>query len=126
MVVDLFTLCDGAYNYNGKLTIVGTLDTISVVELPAKVQFGIAMKLRFGKEEAGNHTLIVRIKDPDGNNIPPDMKLCMPINPSVADTVVSLAVNAQGLSFDQIGKYKVYILVDDAVKGTYTFNLQKE
>ena len=99
MVIDLFTLCDGAYNYNGKLTIVGTLDSISVPDVPAKVQFSIAMKLRFNPDEEGKHTLIVRIKDANGKNIPPDMMLDLDIAPAEASTVVSLAVNAQGLPF---------------------------
>ena len=126
MVIDLFTLCDGAYNYNGKLTIVGTLDTITVADAPAKVQFSIAMKLRFAPAEAGEHTLIVRIKDVNGKNIPPDMKLGLDIKPSDVNTIVSLAVNAQGLPFDKLGEYQVDVLVDDDVKGTYAFNLIKK
>lgn len=126
MVIDLFTLCDGAYNYNGKLTIVGTIDSISVPELPAKVQFGIAMKLRFAATEAGTHTLIVRIKDANGKSVPPDMKLDVDIKPSDVDTVVSLAVNAQGLPFDKVGEYNVDVLVDDEPKGSFAFNLLKK
>lgn len=126
MVIDLFTLCDGAYNYNGKLTIVGTIDSITVPEVPAKIQFSIAMKLRFGTDEAGAHTLVVRIKDVNGKNIPPDMKLGLDIKPSDVSTIVSLAVNAQGLPFDKFGEYSVDVLVDDEVKGTYVFNIQKK
>ena len=126
MVIDLFTLCDGAYNYNGKLTIVGTIDTMFVPEVPAKVQFSIAMKLRFDTTESGKHSMMVRIKDVDGKNIPPDMKLDLDIQPSEADTIVSLAVNAQGLPFDKFGKYQVEVLVDDVLKGDYAFKLQKK
>lgn len=126
MVIDLFTLCDGAYNYNGKLTIVGTLDSISVSDVPAKVQFSIAMKLRFNPGEEGKHTLVVRIKDVNGKNIPPDMVLDLDIVPSETDTVVSLAVNAQGLPFDKLGVYNVDVLVDNVVKCTYAFNLLKK
>lgn len=126
MVIDLFSLCDGAYNYNGKLTIVGTLDSISVPEVPAKVQFGIAMKLRFDATETGAHTLIVRIKDVNGKNVPPDMKLGLNIKPSDVSTIVSLAVNAQGLPFDKFGEYSVDVLVDDEVKGSYVFSIQKK
>lgn len=126
MVIDLFTLCDGAYNYNGKLTIVGTLDSISVPDVPAKVQFSIAMKLRFNPDEEGKHTLIVRIKDANGKNIPPDMMLDLDIAPAEASTVVSLAVNAQGLPFDKLGLYNVDVIVDNVLKGMYAFNLLKK
>ena len=34
MIVDIFTLCDSAKEYQGKLVIVGTFNTISAIQFP--------------------------------------------------------------------------------------------
>ena len=126
MNIELFTLCDGAYNYNGKLTIVGTLDVMNADNVPATAQIGIAMKLRFAAEETGKHRLTIRIINPEGRNIPPDFSLDMDIKPSEKGSLVALAVNAQGLSLDKFGDYTTKVFMDDEEKGSYSFTLIKK
>jgi len=126
MNIELFTLCDGAYNYNGKLTIVGTLDVMNADSVPATAQIGIAMKLRFAPEEAGKHKLTIRIINPEGGNIPPDFSLDLDIKPSEKGSQVALAVNAQGLSLDKFGDYTTKVFMDDEEKGYYGFTLIKK
>lgn len=123
MNIELFTLCDGAYNYNGKLTIVGTVDVMNAERVPTTAQLGIAMKLRFAPQEAGRHQLIVRIINPEGGNIPPDFSLDLDIKPSEKGSLVSLAVNAQGLSLDKFGDYTTKVFMDGEEKGSYSFTL---
>lgn len=126
MNIELFTLCDGAYNYNGKLTIVGTLDVMNADSVPATVQIGIAMKLRFAPEETGKHKLTIRIINPEGGSIPPDFSLDLDIRPSEKGSQVALAVNAQGLSLDKFGDYTTKVFMDDEEKGSYSFTLIKK
>ncbi len=58
MELKLFTLCEGAFNHNGHLTIVNTIDFINGEEFPYRIpQFGIAAKLNFKAQESGNHHL---------------------------------------------------------------------
>lgn len=126
MNIELFTLCDGAYNYNGKLTIVGTLDVMNAESVPATAQIGIAMKLRFAPEESGKHQLTIRIINPEGDKIPPDFSLDMDIKPSEKGSLVALAVNAQGLSLDKFGDYTTKVFMDKEEKGSYSFTLIKK
>ena len=53
MVIELFTLSDGAFNYNGKLTIVGALTTINLESLPSRVKTALAMRMRVYSEDVG-------------------------------------------------------------------------
>lgn len=75
MKVQIFTLCDGAYNYNGKLTIVGTIDNIKVPKVPSIASVGLAVKLLFPQEERGDKRITVRFKDASSNLIIPEISI---------------------------------------------------
>lgn len=116
MQVRVFTLCDGAYNYNGKLTIVGTTDNIKVQRTPASVSIGIAVKISFAPNEYGVKNIKVTITDNDGVEVLPALNL----PPTEArskggeEARIVLAGNLQGLNFTHEGDYKVTLYVDDA------------
>lgn len=115
MNIRLFTLCDGAYNYNGKLTVVGTVDNIKVQTTPISVSIGIAIKISFPPSEYGIKNLSIRILDVDNNSIMPDMSL-----PSTEargqngeEARIVIAGNLQGLSFQHEGDYHARLIVND-------------
>lgn len=127
MKVELFTLCDGAYNYNGKLTIVGTMDTFTVSALPASVGFGIAIKVLLLPEDAGSHVLKVSFVNPDGSNHPGELNVNFDAKPSVEPFHISLAANINGLPFHQDGIHKVIVSLDDksAIESSIVVNVKK-
>ena len=46
MEYEIFTICDNAQNYNGKLVIVGTFDTVSSPKYPfVQELFSLAIKI---------------------------------------------------------------------------------
>ena len=53
MKIEFFTFCDGAYNYDGRLTIVGTYDDIKAQSFPWKTNMSFALKLLVSNDEAG-------------------------------------------------------------------------
>lgn len=113
MDIRLFTLCDGAYNYNGKLTIVGTTDNIKVPHFPATVSFGIAVKVSFPPQEYGTKNISLRIIDDSGVDVLPELLL----PPSDAkskngeEARLVLAGNMQSVNFVKEGEYCVLLNV---------------
>jgi len=65
--IELFTFCDFAQENGGKLTIVGTFDTIISRNFPCvHPQLSVVIRLRFDLWEFGTHTFRIETRDLDG------------------------------------------------------------
>jgi len=68
MKIELFTFCDFAQENGGKLTIVGTFDTIISRNFPCvHPQLSVVIRLRFDIWEFKNHSFRIETRDLDGN-----------------------------------------------------------
>ena len=68
MNIQIAVLCDSAVEYQSRLCILGTFDTIRTHQLPAtKPQCSIALQILWNKTEEGTHTIKTRFMDDDGN-----------------------------------------------------------
>jgi len=108
MDIQIATLCDFAADYNGKMVISGTFDTLA----------GQAtMRLCITPEDSGEHKFSVNIIDADGSAlddkmpIEADMPIELPEN--VPFMTRNLILNLQGLKFPEDGVYYVDISIDD-------------
>lgn len=67
MKIELFTLCDFAQENSGKLTVVGTFDTIVAREFPCvHPLLFVVVRLRHDLWEFGRHRFRVEARDLDG------------------------------------------------------------
>lgn len=67
MIIDIFTVCDFAQDFQGKLFINGTFDTIWTKQFPAtQPNLSIALKLRFDEDDIGFHPLKFKIIHTNG------------------------------------------------------------
>jgi hypothetical protein len=67
MKIELFTLCDFAQENGGKLTIVGTFDTIISRNFPCvHPQLSVAIRIRFDLWEFAGHSFRIETRDLDG------------------------------------------------------------
>ncbi len=116
MELEIFTLCDHAQDYGGKLIIVGTFDAIWSGGFPCvHPSCSIAGRIRFEASEAGRHALRIQIVDADGREIVP------PLNGELVVTKLaegrSMAANfvltLGQLSFPAEGVYSIDLFVDD-------------
>jgi len=65
--IELFTFCDFAQENNGKLTIVGTFDTIISRNFPCvHPQLAVVIRLRFDLWEFGTHSFKIETRDLEG------------------------------------------------------------
>ena len=67
MDIQIATLCDFAADYNGKLVISGTFDTLVARAMPVvHPACALAMRICFTPEDVGRHKLSINIIDEDG------------------------------------------------------------
>jgi hypothetical protein len=107
-------LCDGAYNYNGKITVVGTTDNIKVFKFPSKLTIGLAIKISFSPEEYGEKRVSLRILSPSSiDTIPP---INLPPTDSRGkdgeEARVVIAGNLQDVNIEEEGLYTVLLIVN--------------
>ncbi len=118
MDIQIATLCDFAADYNGKLVISGTFDTLAARALPVvHPSCALAMRFCFMQEDKGKHKLSINIIDEDGESLDPNN---MPIEPDfdvqlpkdVPFLTRNIVMNLQGLKFPSDGIYSIDIGCD--------------
>jgi hypothetical protein len=68
MKTELFSFCDFAQENSGKLTVIGTFDTIISRNFPCiHPQLSVVIRLRFDLWEFSNHSFTIKCHDLDGN-----------------------------------------------------------
>lgn len=118
MDIQIATLCDFAADYNGKLVISGTFDTLAARALPVvHPACSLAMRFCFTQEDIGRHKLSINIINEDGESLDPAN---MPIEPEfdvklpndVPFNTRNMVLNLQGLRFNEDGIYSIDIGYD--------------
>jgi hypothetical protein len=121
MDIQIATLCDFASDYNGKLVISGTFDTLAARSLPVvHPACALALRFCFTQEDVGRHQLSINIINEDGvsldsDNMPikPEFDVQLPKNaPFLTRNVV---MNLQGLRFPEDGIYSIDIGCDGEI-----------
>jgi hypothetical protein len=116
MQTEVFTLCDAAADYQGRLSILGIFDTIYAESLPAlHPQCAVALRMRFRKTEEGKHSLTLHIVDTDGNMIIPPLtgEFGIKLAENERHGMINLILNLQGLTFNRYGEYAVNLAIDN-------------
>jgi hypothetical protein len=121
MDIQIATLCDFAADYNGKLVISGTFDTLAARAVPVvHPTCALALRLCFTPEDAGRHQLSINLINEDGesldpNNMPikPEFEVQLPQN--IPFLTRNIVLNLQGLRFKESGLYSVDIGCDDEI-----------
>jgi hypothetical protein len=112
---EIFTFCDFAQENSGKLTLVGTFDTIISRNFPCvHPQLSVVIRLRFDMWEFANHHFRIETRDVDGD-------LCMEtISGSIevagagnATAVSHLVFSITNLRFRTSGVVNFVLYVDD-------------
>ncbi len=115
MNIQIAVLCDAATDYNGKLNILGTFDTIITSQLPAvHPQCSIALRLAFSKIEEGSHKVKMNFVDEDGRLVMPsiDMPVDITIPNELNFLVRNFVINIQQLKFEKPGQYAIDVAID--------------
>lgn len=117
MEIEIFTLCDHAQEWGGKLFINGTFDMINARSFPTTIPTcTIAGKLRFSAKESGLHFLKLKVLDATGKDLmkPVEGQITVPepIN-NIDYSSIHLAFNMQQLKLDTAGTYSIQLFIDE-------------
>src|SRR4051812_11053045 len=114
----LATLCDSASDYQGKLCVLGTFDTLCAPQFPVvHPQCSLAVRMLFAPEDIGRHEMTIEMLDESGKTVMPAFTPSMDVHfpqgaiPFVTRNVV---LNLQRLRFEKPGVYRFTITMDGA------------
>jgi len=122
--IEIFTLCDAAADYQGRLNILGVFDTIFASQMPARHPFcSVALRIRFQMTERGQHRLTLHIVDDDGNLVIPAIVAAfsveIPSNSQIASA--NLVLNLGQLQFKNYGEYAINLAIDGRQEASLPF-----
>lgn len=129
--VEMFALCQGAHDLNGHLTIVNTMDEFTVQSLPARISFGLAIKLYVKANIGGERILSINIIDKDKANnktsdsiqIIPEIKAGFNLVKLDKASHVNVALNLQNVIFEHEGWYDVHFEIDGERLDDFAFEV---
>ncbi|HVR37183.1 MAG TPA: hypothetical protein VMS21_15175 [Methylomirabilota bacterium] len=115
MNIQVAVLCDAAMDYQGKLSLLGTFDTIHAGQIPAfHPQCSIALRIVFSRIEEGSHKLKINFVDEDGKLVMPSIDVPVEVILPGETTFISrnFIINIQQLRFEKAGTYSIDIAMD--------------
>ncbi|MGB8352755.1 MAG: hypothetical protein WCD79_02620 [Chthoniobacteraceae bacterium] len=115
MEIQIASLCDSAADYNGKLCIIGTFDTIMSHTFPfSHPQCSVALRMTFRDDDEGHFALKINIVDEDGQPVVPPIEGGLDVKiPDDSSFLTRNGVfNLQHLKFDRPGFYSVDVVVN--------------
>jgi len=115
MKIELFTFCDFAQENSGKLTIVGTFDTIVSRNFPCvHAQLSVVIRLRFDLWEFSNHQFRIETRDLNGEMVIKPIKGNVEVKGVGNATAVShLVFTISNLQFKSSGVINFVLYIDD-------------
>jgi len=115
MKTELFTFCDFAQENSGKLTIIGTFDTIVSRNFPCiHPQLSVVIRLRFDLWEFANHQFRIETRDLDGKMIISPIQGKVEVKGVGNATAVShLVFTISNLHFKNAGVVNFILYIDD-------------
>jgi hypothetical protein len=115
MKIELFTFCDFAQENAGKLTIVGTFDTIIARNFPCiHPHLSVVIRLRFNLWEFGNHQFRIETKTLDGEMLMETIQGNVEVKGVGNATAVShLVFTISNLHFKNPGVINFILYIDD-------------
>ena len=115
MKIELFTFCDFAQENSGKLTVVGTFDTIISRNFPCiHPQLSVVIRLRFDLWEFSNHQFKIETRDLDGETVIKPIQGNLEVRGAGNATAVNhLVFTISNLHFKSSGVINFILYIDD-------------
>jgi hypothetical protein len=116
MNIEVFVLCDAATDYQGKLNILGSFDSIWSRNVPAvNPHCALALRIRFLKIEDGEHLLKINIVNEDGHPVISPFETKVDVKSTDVKTgsiARNMILNLQGMKFEKFGEYSIDLAID--------------
>ena len=127
MKIELFTFCDFAQENSGKLTVVGTFDTIISRNFPCiHPQLSVVIRLRFDLWEFGTHTFRIETLDLEGGASMESINGNIEVSGvGNASAVSHLVFSIGNLHFKEPGLINFVLYIDDKEIGSIPLYIRK-
>jgi hypothetical protein len=115
MEIQVATLCDSAMDYNSKLCVLGTFDTIGSRATPiVHPQCALALRVCFRAADEGAHKMTIRMINADGKDMMQALEANVDIRmPEGSDFITrNMILNFQPLRFESGGQYSFEVAFD--------------
>jgi len=84
--IEVFAICEGISEQNGRLSILGTFDSITATALPVVLlQASVVIRIRFWPMESKEHSFRLIMSDPDGRQVTAPVEASATLTPAVED-----------------------------------------
>lgn len=117
--VEMFTVCDGAAEQDGRLSIVGTYETVFAASFPIVIpQMMVVLRLRFWPHEGCNHVVRLFLTNPDGRRTQV-METSMTLHPQDEErsSAYNLLANVQNTWIGEPGEYAFDFILNGQLEG---------
>ena len=118
MEIQVATLCDSAMDYNSKLCVLGTFDTIGSRAVPiVHPQCALALRVCFRAADEGAHKMNIRLINADGKDMMQALEANVDIRmPEGSDFITrNMILNFQPLRFEKAGTYSFEVALGGEV-----------
>lgn len=123
MKVELLAISEGAYNHNGRLTLVEAFDVMHVQQVPIEAAVGLAAKILFCPEDTGHHAMTIRVSQPGQQNPIADFNSEIDVPNDPEGGKLLMAANVRGFKIPFDGIYNLMLLIDGNEIYTTTFKV---
>ncbi len=125
MQLKLFSICEGAFNNGGRLTIVNTYDVIHGKTFPLVKAIGVAMTIVFDQEDEGKHSIEMHIENISTNKEVAKMVSDVTVPRDKDGGFLNFASNVSGFNFKDPAKYAFNLFVDSKLLGSIIIPVKK-
>lgn len=111
MTIEVLTLCDFAQNTGNKLNIIGTFNTINMVDISLPFTFYVAVRFRYNKDEIGKKEVTFNVLSPSGEKLIQPLKAVNHVSNNSDEPFVSasLCLCMNNYVFKEFGLHKVTV-----------------
>lgn len=126
MRIKLFSICEGAFNNAGRLTIVNTYDMIGSKAFPLKMPIGVAMTIIFDATDEGKRHLELKITNTTTQLPIAKMDSEFVVPKDEKGGYLNFVSNVQGFVFPTPGEYTFSLSVDEVELGSVILPVKKD
>jgi len=124
--IEIFAMCESASDQNGRLSILGTFDSITGVQFPLILQqAAVVLRLRFWPLERRNHSVRLTTTDPDGREVMAPVEAAAALLPSPEDqsSAYNIIFHVRDLCLNSPGEHTVDFYLDGGLEGRLPFTV---
>jgi len=124
--MEMFTLCDGASEQGGRLSLIGTYEAIHAAGFPCVLpQVTVVLRIRFWPQEGNLHLFRLVLTNPDGKPLGVLVDATATLPPFIEDrsTVFNIIAHLQHVGIEEPGEHTLDFYLDDKMAGRLPVNV---